>query len=203
MSAVSGQHRLIYPVPDTQIVVPEFPIPEHWPRAYGLDIRWNTVAAIWGARDPQSDVLYLYSEYLAESDPAIHTAAIRSRADWIHGLIDVTANGRVEADGFQLIQLYRNLGLHLESTDNPVESGVLNVWQRMHSGRLKVFASLSKYLEERRLYRRDERDQIVKVGDHLQDAARCLVSGISHMRTRPKPPSMPRRVYYGERSWMR
>jgi len=50
-SAVSGQHRLIYPVPDTQIVVPEFPIPEHWPRAYGLDIRWNTVAAIWGARD--------------------------------------------------------------------------------------------------------------------------------------------------------
>jgi hypothetical protein len=31
----------------------------------------------------------------------------------------------------------------------------------MHSGRLKVSASLSKYLEERRLYRRKEKDQIV------------------------------------------
>src|SRR5207249_1420351 len=63
-SAVSSQHRLIYPVPDTEIVVPEFTIPDHWPRAYGLDIRWNTVSAIWGAHDLQSDVLYLYSEYL-------------------------------------------------------------------------------------------------------------------------------------------
>ncbi len=201
-SAVSVQHRLIYPVPDTQIIVPAFSIPEHWPRAYGVDIRWNTVAAIWGARDPQSDVLYLYSEHIATADPAIHAAAIRSRAEWIHGLIDVTANGRVEADGFELIQLYERLGLHLESTDNPVESGILNVWQRMHSGRLKVFASLSKYLEERRLYRRDEREQVVKEGDHLQDATRCLVSGISHMRTRPQPPSMPTYVSYREEGWM-
>ena len=55
-------------------------------------------------------------------------------------------------------------------------------WQRMHSGRLKVFASLSKYLDERRLDRRDERDQIVKDHDHLQ---RCLVSSVSWMRTKP------------------
>jgi hypothetical protein len=201
-STVSGQHRLIYPMRDTEILVKEFPIPDHWPRAYGLDIRWNTVAAIWGALDPESDVLYLYSEYLAESDPAIHAAAIRSRADWIHGLIDTTANGRVQADGLRLIQVYRTLGLHLNSIDNPVESGILNVWQRMHSGRLKVFASLSKYLEELRLYRRDERDQIVKTGDNLQDAARCLVSGISCLRTKPKPPSMPTRVLHGDRDWM-
>jgi hypothetical protein len=35
---------------------------------------------IWGAQDPQSDVLYLVSEDEAESDPAIHAAAIRARA---------------------------------------------------------------------------------------------------------------------------
>ncbi len=56
------RYLLDYPIPDAEIIVPEFPIPEHWPRAYGLDTRWNTVAAIWGARDPQSDVLYLDSE---------------------------------------------------------------------------------------------------------------------------------------------
>jgi hypothetical protein len=43
--------------------------------------------------------------------------------------------------------------------------------------------SPSKYLAERRLYRRDEKDQIVKQGDDLQDAARCLVNGILRMRT--------------------
>jgi hypothetical protein len=60
----------------------------------------------------------------------------------------------------------------------------LNVWQRMNSGRLKVFPSLSKYLEERRLYRCDEREQIVRDRDHLQNAVRCLVNGISSMRTK-------------------
>ena len=68
-SAVSMQHRLIYPIPDSDIVVKEFSIPDHWPRGYGLDIRWNTVAVIWGARDPQTDVLYLFSEYHGGSGP--------------------------------------------------------------------------------------------------------------------------------------
>ena len=74
----------------------------------------------------------------------------------------------------------------------------------MRSGRLKVFASLPKYLEERRLYRRDDKDQLVKERDSLQDAARCLVSGISRMRTKPKPipyrPSPP--IYRGPQGWM-
>src|SRR5215470_584176 len=189
--AVGSQHRLVYPVPDASIVVPEFAIPEHWPRAYGLDIRWNTVAAVWGARDPQSDVLYLYSEYLAEADPAIHAAALRSRGAWIPGLMDPSANGRDQTDGYRLMQKYRDLGLCLEGVTNPVESGILNVYERMSSGRLKVFASLPKYLDERRLYRRDERGQIVPERDQLQDAVRCLVSGHSRMRTQtvktPKP----------------
>lgn len=46
-SGVSMQHRLVYAIPDARIVVQEFTIPDHWPRAYGLDIRWNTVAVIW------------------------------------------------------------------------------------------------------------------------------------------------------------
>jgi len=55
----------------------------------------------------------------------------------------------------------------------------------MNSGRLKVFPSLAKYLEERRLYRCDEKEQVVKDRDNLQDAVRCLVNAISSMRTRP------------------
>jgi Terminase RNaseH-like domain len=180
-SAVSSQHRLIYPVPERDIVVPEFSIPEHWPRGYGLDSRWQTAAAIWGAYDPQSDVLYLYSEYCADADPAVHAAAIRARAEWIPGLFDPAANGRNRSDGARLNQMYRTLGLELQHIDNSIESGIMEVSQRMQSGRLKVFPSLAKYLGERRLYRRDENGVVVKERDNLQDATRCLVLGISRM----------------------
>ena len=54
-------------------------------------------------------------------------------------------------------------------------------------GRLKVFTSVSAYLDERRLYRRDEKDQIVKEHDNLQDATRCLVNGIARLCTKPVP----------------
>ena len=202
-SAVSGQHSLVYPIPEAEITVKDFPIPEHWPRAFALDIRWNTVAVIWGACDPQIDVLYLYAEYSAEADSAIQAAAIRSRGNWVPGLVDVTANGRTEKDGIQLMRVYRNLGLTLQWVDNPIESGILKIRERMNSGRLKIFASLEKYLNERRLYRCDEKGRIVSQGDNLQDAARCLVNGMANMRIKPKPHITPTRVYPGgDRAWM-
>jgi hypothetical protein len=30
-TAVSRRHRLVYPVPDSELVVKEFPLPDHWP----------------------------------------------------------------------------------------------------------------------------------------------------------------------------
>jgi len=200
-TGVSGQHRLIYAFPDADIVVPDFPIPEHWPRGFGLDIRSHTMAVIWGARNPESDVLYLYSEYYADSDPAVHAAAIRSRGEWITGFMDPGANGRERLDGSRLMEIYRKHGLKLQSVVSMLESGILEVSERMRSGRLKVFASLGRYSEERRLYRRDERERVVTQRDNLQDATRCLVTAVSRMYTKPQPMVMPN-IPYGERSWM-
>jgi hypothetical protein len=73
----------------------------------------------------------------------------------------------------------------------------------MHSGRLKVFGSLGKYLGERRLYRQDETEQIVADRDSLQDAMRRLLSGISRMSTKPEPPEpWHSSVRFGTLSWM-
>jgi len=82
-SAVSSQRRIVYPIPDSVIVVKDFKIPSHWPRAYGLDVRWHTAAAIWGAHDRETDVLYLYGEYYGEADPAVQVAAMRAPGEWI------------------------------------------------------------------------------------------------------------------------
>ena len=77
------------------------------------------------------------------------------------------------------------------------------VYQRMKSGRLKIFPSLTKLLEELRLYRRDENNQVVNGQDQLMDALRCLVIGLSRMRTKPPVPAVPLpRCGNGPRSWM-
>jgi hypothetical protein len=132
-SAVSDQQRMVYPTPESALLVEDFAIPDRWPRAYGMDVRFQTIAVIWGALDPESDILYLYSEYFAEADPGVAAAAIRARGTWIGGLIDPQANGRDQADGFGLIRMYRELGLDLQRINNPLETGVLKLCQRMSS----------------------------------------------------------------------
>jgi len=202
-TAVYDQGRLVYAISDEDFVVPDFEIPAHWRRAYGIEVRWNKVAVIWGAREPESDKVYIYAEYLLESEGAAHAAKIRSLGDWIPGLMDPAANGRERADGLQRMRDYRKLGLQLQGIDNKAESGIESVRQLMLSGQLKVFASLEKLLRERKLYRFDQRGQIVRRNDNLMDALRCLVNGRSRMRTKPMPdPYFPPQRHYGERSWM-
>jgi hypothetical protein len=71
----------------------------------------------------------------------------------------------------------------LIEADNSRESGLYEVHQRLATGRLKVFRSLKPWLSEYRIYRRDERGNIVKEKDHAMDATRYLVvSGIQVAR---------------------
>ena len=62
----------------------------------------------------------------------------------------------------------------------------LEVWQRLSSGRLKVFDSLRNWLGEFRIYRRDEKGKVVKKNDHLMDATRYLcLSGLKIAEVMP------------------
>ena len=167
----------IYPVPESEIVVADFPIPAHFRRGYGFDVGWNKTAAIFGALDIDSDILYLYSEhYRGQAEPAIHAAAIRARGPWIPGRIDPASRGRGQRDGEQLLLDYQNLGLDVLPAKNAVESGIQRVWMRLSTGRLKVFAGCVNWLSEFRIYRRDEKGHIVKANDHLMDCTKYLVS---------------------------
>ncbi len=187
----------VYPVLTSLIEVKPFEIPDHWPRAFGLDVGWGKTAAIWGAWDRNSDILYFYDEhYVGEENPQVHAETIKGsgvksnlRAPWIPGVIDPAAKGRGQKDGEQLFQIYQNLGLDIYPAVNAVEAGVRAVWLRLSSGRLKVFSHLQNFWKEYLLYRRDENGKIIqskKRPDHAQDAARYLVmSGFEHMKQVP------------------
>lgn len=166
----------IYPIEETEVTVADFPIPDHWTRLYGMDVGWNRTAVVWGAWDRDSDVIYLYAEhYRGQAEPSIHADAIKARGK-IPGEIDPASRGRSQTDGAQLLQNYKDLGLTLGMANNGVESGLLEVWQRLSTGRLKIFRSLSNWRAEYRIYRRDEKGRIVKENDHIMDATRYLVN---------------------------
>ena len=177
----------IYPVPESEIAIPDFDIPKHWPRAFGMDVGWNCTAAVWGAFDRESDCWYLYAMHVrGQAEPSIHADAIKARGAWINGVIDPAAKGSSQKDGQQLMRLYEDHGLLLTAADNSVEAGIHDVWQRMSSGRIKVFSTMFAWFEEFRLYRRDDKGRVVKVNDHAMDCTRYLIrSGPSVATTKP------------------
>ena len=167
----------IFPVALSEILVRPFQLPKYWPRAYALDADWNNTACLWAAWDRGIDVVYLYSEhYRQHAEPSIHVTAIKARGEWIPGVIDPSSNGKINAkDGEQLTQNYRDLGLNLGLANNAVEAGLVAVWERLSTGRLKVFETLQNWQAEYRIYRRDEKGKIVKEFDHLMDCMRYLI----------------------------
>lgn len=177
----------IYPVPESDIVVPDFAIPKHWPRGYGMDVGWNRTSVGFHAWDRENDIVYRYSEhYRGQAEPSIHAESIKARGKWLAGVIDPAARGRSQADGQQLLQTYIDLGLDLDVAFNGVESGIYEMWQRLSTGRYKVFASCNNWISEYRIYRRDEKGRVVKGNDHCLDESRYFImSGLDRCKVEP------------------
>jgi phage terminase large subunit-like protein len=175
----------IYPVAEEDVITDPFQIPAYWPRVYGMDVGWKRTAAVWGALDRETDTVYLYSEhYRGQAEPSVHVSGIKARGLWIPGVIDPASAGKGQRDGKRLIDDYEALGLDLTPAENAVESGIHAVYERLSTGRLKVFSTLKSWLAEYRLYRRDEKGRIVKENDHLMDATRYLMmSGLDIAKT--------------------
>jgi phage terminase large subunit-like protein len=177
----------IYPIPEDEFLVKPFKIPEYWPKAYGMDVGWNKTAAVWGAYEEATDCWYLYSEYYrGQAEPVVHASGIQAKGSWINGVIDPSAAGGGKGkDGIAFLQAYEELGLNLSLANNTVDLGLSEVYNRLSTGRLKVFNSLQNWLFEYRIYRRNDKGAIVKENDHIMDATRYLMmSGPSVMSVR-------------------
>jgi phage terminase large subunit-like protein len=180
---------VIYPYLEEDVTCEPFEIPIWWPRAYGIDVGWNMTAAVWGAMNPTTKEIYIYSEhFMGMGVPAIHASAIKARGDWIPGVIDPGSKGGSQADGRALFDLYLEEGLDLTIAENAVDAGIFSVGQKLASGRLKIFTTCKKLLSEYRKYRRDEKGHIVKKNDHGLDALRYFImSGLDNLMTQPDP----------------
>ena len=178
----------IYPVPESKIFIPPFKIPEHWLQGYAMDPGWNVTAALLGAEDPDTGQKYITAEYYGERDqPIIHSHGIKAMLPWpkLLGCIDPAAEGANQKDGTKLKDEYEGLGLDLMLATNAVAAGLRHVLTLMQGGELKIFNTLPYFLEEFRLYRRNDKGKIVKENDHLMDCLRYLLNTPGAFQQRP------------------
>jgi hypothetical protein len=88
-----------------------------------------------------------------------------------------------QKDGENLVKLYHESVLrYLSKADNPKEKGIMKVLQRLQNGQIKVFDTLSKALEEYRIYFRGE-DGILIARARGQQKPTAWQGGISHPQT--------------------
>jgi predicted phage terminase large subunit-like protein len=183
-----------FSIHESQLIVDPFPISDAWPRAFGMAVTPNGVAALWGARD-ESGTIYLYAEHLLpHGEPSENARAIKAVGAWIPGVIHPSSIKASQVERDMISHIYRELGLKIQTARVGEEAGLYQLLQLLASNKLKVFASLSRFLSEYRIG--DERSPLLL-------SCHALILSAGRMVTRPVPViAPPRRIYAGERSWM-
>lgn len=170
----------VFPVAESAIAVDSIEIPKHWPQIGGLDFGWDhPFAAVTLAWDRDGDCVYVTRAYRQrESTPIIHAAALKPWGDWLPWAWPHDGLAHSKDSGEQLAEQYRAQGLNLtieratfSDGTNGVEAGLMDMLQRMETGRLKVFRHLNEWFEEFRLYHRQD-GKVVKLNDDLMSATR-------------------------------
>lgn len=171
---------MVFPVAEEAFTVKAFAIPNYWPRIVGIDFGWDhPFAACWLAIDPDADVIYVTDCYRERTaTPITHSAAIRARGAWIPVAWPHDGLQHDKGSGDELIGQYKAQGVNVlkEKATNPeggnsVEAGLMDMLQRMQTGRFKVFAHLADWFEEFRLYHRKD-GKLVKENDDAISATR-------------------------------
>lgn len=192
----------IFPVPEEVIRVNAFPIPAHWPRICGLDFGWDhPTGAAWLAWDRDTDTVYVYDCYrVKEQTPVVHAATIKGRGTWIPVAWPHDGLQHDKGSGEALADQYRKLGVKMlpQKATNPaakgeaegtggngVEAALMDMLDRMQTGRFKVFAHLNDWWEEFRLYHRED-GKIVKIGDDIMSATRYGSMMLRHAKVQPE-----------------
>jgi phage terminase large subunit-like protein len=211
---VLGSGR-IFPVAEELIACDAIEIPRHWPRIGAMDFGWeHPFAAVELAWDRDADVVYVTKAYrVREATPVIHSAGLKAwgknlRWAWPRD------GGRetLEGAGIALAKQYTTQGLDMlhthaqfepepgkESGSVSVEAGLMEMLDRMQTGRLKVFKHLLDWFGEFRLYHRQD-GKVFKERDDLMCATRY---GVMMLRfAEPERRRNVRRPTADNTSWM-
>jgi phage terminase large subunit-like protein len=187
---VLGSGR-IFPVPEEDIACTGRELPGHWPRIGGMDFGYDhpfaAVELVW---DRDTDTVYVTRSYRhREGSPVLHAAALRPWGKLPWAWPRDGSRETLEGAGVALAKQYGAQGLdmlvdHAQFEDGSVsvEAGLMDMLDRMKTGRFKVLHHLNDWFEEFRLYHRKD-GRVVKEGDDLMAATRYALMMLRHART--------------------
>ena len=185
---------LIFPVGDDEIKYTAFRIPDHFRRLAAVDFGgWaHPTAGVWVAYDDDSDIIYITDTYKSEGKSvAEHVDCFRSKGK--ETLIAYPHDGeRADRGGTKLAQQYRDKGCNMMHTHftnppadgeadgkggNAVAPGLVEMLNRMQSGRLKVAEHLNDWFREKAMYHTKD-GNIVRKGEDIMSASRYAVMSV-------------------------
>lgn len=184
----------VFPIEESAVAIDPFEIPRHWPQIGGLDFGWDHPSAgVRMAWDRDNDVLYVTKTHRArEQTPVLFAAAVKPWGDWLPWAWPHDGLQHDKGSGEQLAKQYREQGLEtlperatFEDGTNGLEAGVLEMLDRMQTGRLKVFRTETLWFEEFRMYHRKD-GLIVKERDDLMSATRYAMMMRRHAIVEPR-----------------
>ncbi len=190
----------IFPVTEESIAEDGRLIPAHWAKICGIDFGYDHPAAmVWMAWDRDADVVHIYDVHRVRlQTPAQHAPTMRARGVKIPVAWPHDGLNREKGSGEPLAQLYRDQGINMlpdraqfdDDRGNSVEAGIIDLLERMQTGRLKVARHLADWWDEFRLYHRED-GKIVKEHDDIMDATRYGIMCLRHAKAvddRPRDP---------------
>jgi len=194
----------VFPLSEESITVPPFAIPSHWPCIGAIDFGYDHPSgAVKLAWDKDRDCLYVvacHRERLAT--PLVFSASVRGWGSWMTWAWPHDGLQRDKGSGAQLASQYRDNGMKLmtehathEEGGFGTEAGVMEMLERMQTGRLKVFADCRLWFEEFRMYHR-VKGLIHKVSDDLMSATRIAVMMRRKATTKPRATARHENVVY-------
>lgn len=178
----------IFPVSEDLIRVHPFKVPDYWVQIGGLDFGWDhPTAAARLAWDRDTDTIYVIADYRqSEATPIVHAGALKPWGNWLPFAWPHDGLQHDKGSGEALADQYRKQGLkmlkdkathppepgHAEgSGGNGVEAGLMDMLERMQTGRWKVFSTCQAWLDEFRQYHRED-GKVVKERDDVISASR-------------------------------
>lgn len=181
----------IFPMAEEVIKCDHFDIPSWFKVIGGIDFGWDhPTAAVRLAYNPDEDIIYVtHAHKKKEATPIYHASELKP---WGKELPWAWPHDGLQHDkgsGMQLAQQYRDAGLKMlddkatfdDERSNGVEAGLIEMLERMQTGRWRVFSHLNDWFEEFRLYHRKE-GKVVKEYEDCICASRYAMMMLRYAR---------------------
>lgn len=169
-------------------------IPLHWAKLWALDFGIDhPFAAVLLAWDKDADTVHvIHCIRVRDQSPLQHCVPIKKIAASVPVTWPQDGYQRQKDDGAtQIRRIYRSHGLlmlpdHAQFPDgsNSTEAAIMQMQERMATGRFKVAAHLSEWFEEYRMYHRKD-GQIVKLRDDLMSATQKGIMALRFAKAVP------------------